>query len=474
VGADAKSYTIEDLGTIDGFVPTVTGINASGDVSGYVVNSAGPRAVHFVGGAWAYVPGLESLMSDAQAINAYGDMTGYVVTAAGNLRAYRYTASTNTVGLIEPMGTGSYTAGIDINDSGEVAGYGDTGDPSEGTRSFRASVGLPAQKLPSLNGSFSIAFGINNAGDIVGAADTATFVQHGFRAKVDGTILGFAGLNGSDTSTALAVDSGGQIVGQASIDADGAIQHAFKCINGTLTDLDAFGSSFSSAEGIAEGTTVGSYTAADGSSRAFSHTDADGSIDLNTRIPAGSGWTLTMAHAVGKSGQIVGEGMLNGSLRAFRLTPVLPPPPPPPPPPPSDTTAPTILSIGATPQNIWPANGQWVKVTLSVKASDDSGVAPACQLTKISADEGAADDAKIVDASTGQVRALRNRHQDQRVYTFQVTCGDQAGNQSQGEVNVTVAKNRDLGFAAIKRAALQHKCVLAFAKYHKGKGKGRR
>jgi len=113
-------------------------------------------------------------------------------------------------------------------------------------------------------------------------------------------------------------------------------------------------------------------------------------------------------------------------------------------------------------------------VTTYVQASDDSGVAPVCQLTKISADEGATGDAKIVDASTGQVRALRDKHQDQRVYTFQVTCGDQAGNQSQAEVFVTVAKNRDFGVAAIKRAALQHKWVLAFAKYHKGKGKGRR
>ncbi len=112
VGANAPTYTIEDLGTVDGLVPTVTGINASGQVSGFVFTSTGSRAVRFVDpGGWSYVPGLESLPSDAQDINVYGDLTGYVVTSAGDLRAYRYTATTGVLEFIQPMGTGSYTGG---------------------------------------------------------------------------------------------------------------------------------------------------------------------------------------------------------------------------------------------------------------------------------------------------------------------------------------------------------------------------
>ena len=54
VGANAPTYTIEDLGTVDGLVPTVTGINASGQVSGFVFTSTGSRAVRFVDpGGWS-------------------------------------------------------------------------------------------------------------------------------------------------------------------------------------------------------------------------------------------------------------------------------------------------------------------------------------------------------------------------------------------------------------------------------------
>ena len=43
--------------------------------------------------------------------------------------------------------------------------------------------------------------------------------------------------------------------------------------------------------------------------------------DLNSLIPAGSGWLLTDANGVNDSGVIVGTGTLGGQTRAFRLTP---------------------------------------------------------------------------------------------------------------------------------------------------------
>lgn len=44
-------------------------------------------------------------------------------------------------------------------------------------------------------------------------------------------------------------------------------------------------------------------------------------IDLNTLIPADSGWTLNEATAINESGQIVGTGTRTGQTRAFLLTP---------------------------------------------------------------------------------------------------------------------------------------------------------
>ncbi len=46
-------------------------------------------------------------------------------------------------------------------------------------------------------------------------------------------------------------------------------------------------------------------------------------IDLNSLIPAGSGWVLQQAKAVNNRGQIAGEGTFHGQSRAFLLTPLM-------------------------------------------------------------------------------------------------------------------------------------------------------
>ncbi|HEY2694838.1 MAG TPA: hypothetical protein VGJ45_05175 [Pseudonocardiaceae bacterium] len=43
--------------------------------------------------------------------------------------------------------------------------------------------------------------------------------------------------------------------------------------------------------------------------------------DLDTLIPAGSGWTLQQANGINDRGQIVGAGLRNGALHAYLLTP---------------------------------------------------------------------------------------------------------------------------------------------------------
>jgi len=50
--------------------------------------------------------------------------------------------------------------------------------------------------------------------------------------------------------------------------------------------------------------------------------------DLNTLIPADSGWELISAVAINSSGQIIGTGIINNQTRAFLATPDTPTPPP--------------------------------------------------------------------------------------------------------------------------------------------------
>ncbi len=55
--ADAAHYTVENLGDIGGtFLPTITGLNGAGQVSGYVNGPNGSRAVSYTPGTgWQYI-----------------------------------------------------------------------------------------------------------------------------------------------------------------------------------------------------------------------------------------------------------------------------------------------------------------------------------------------------------------------------------------------------------------------------------
>jgi hypothetical protein len=44
-------------------------------------------------------------------------------------------------------------------------------------------------------------------------------------------------------------------------------------------------------------------------------------VDLNTLIPADSGWYLQAAYSINDAGEIVGYGTIGGNVHAFRATP---------------------------------------------------------------------------------------------------------------------------------------------------------
>lgn len=417
-GAATPHYTIENLGDFGGQVPTITGINASGQMSGVV---GGSHAVRYTPGVgWEDFPALGGY-SLANGINAAGDLVGYRVAPAG-LRAFRYS---NSAGVqdIDPLPGGTMSLGYAINTAGEVVGYGNTA--SGEFRAFRAAPGLPPVELPALGGSFALACGINDAGQIAGVASTAAGVQHAVRidpgqpAPVD--ISSFDGVGGASAACAIGAD--GRVGGQAD---QSASPRAFRFFGSSLTLLDTFASTMSNTESIVEGTSVGWYLrASDGAARAFVHTDADGSLDLNTLVDEGSGWVLSLAKGVNASGVIAGEGELNGTPAVFRLIPS--------PTTPQDTTAPVISKVTANPASIFPPNGAMVAVTVSVSATDDTDPAPVCALSGIDRHGAPASSASVTGPLSGSVRATGGA-----TYSFAVKCTDAAGNAATGSVDVTV------------------------------------
>jgi hypothetical protein len=419
--ADTVSYTVENLGTtIDGLVPTITGINASGQVSGYVTTAADgtPRAVRYTAGAgWQYIPGLENTYSLATGINVNGDLSGYELAPVG-FRAFHYVDGPG-VTTLDALPGGTFAVGLGINDSGQIVGYGDT---SSGVRGWMSAPNsTTVSQLPTLpGGSMALVCGINNAGAAVGSSATADGFMHAYRVNADATIDDVGSLDGpTGSSGACAIDANGRVGGNSSV---GGSTHAIRFDISQPVDIDAFGSIFSTVNGMAAGVSVGSYLDASGNFFAFAQPGTDAAVDLNTELSNAPGWVLAKAMAVNENGVIVGNGMLNGVPADFLLRPVAA----------RDTTPPVISSVTATPATIFPPNGQTVPATVAVVATDDSGSA-ACSLTDISGPGTAGVDYQVTGNLSGSVKAVGGR-----TYTFNVTCSDAAGNHSSAAAAVYV------------------------------------
>jgi hypothetical protein len=258
---------------------------------------------------------------------------------------------------------------------------------------------------------------------MVGSFTTSAGYQHAFRLEADNTLTDIGTLNGPlSTSSACALDVDGRVGGRSGI---GSATHAFVSSGGAPSDVDAFGSTFSTVAAISNGVGVGSFTwsASTGEMHAFVYTAADGAADLNTRIPAGSGWILSEATAVNSNGQIAGHALVAGSRRTFRLTPGAA----------ADTTAPVITSVSATPSSVTPPNKLLVDVAVSAAATDDRDPSPVCTVSAVDGHGAPAADFSITGPLAGRVRATGGA-----TYSFMVTCSDAAGNAASRSVDVAV------------------------------------
>jgi hypothetical protein len=110
----------------------------------------------------------------------------------------------------------------------------------------------------------------------------------------------------------------------------------------------------------------------------------------------------------------------------------------------ADTTPPSITAIAATPDTLWPPNGQFVAVTIGVTVTDLGGE-PSCGITQVASSEAgkqggakAAPDFVITAPLTLDLRADREGKGSGRIYTMTVVCTDASGNASSGTARVTV------------------------------------
>ena len=250
--------------------------------------------------------------------------------------------------------------------------------------------------------------------------------QHAYRLEANESLTDIGTLGGT-TSSACGLDVDGRVGGQSKVGAD---THAFVFSGGALSDVHTFVSTFSAIVAMTNGVGVGSFNFTPTQKHAFVHTDANGATDLNSTIPADSSWILTDARAVNSNGQIVGHGLLAGVSRVYRLTPVGAA---------VDTTAPVIDSASATPSSVTPPNKLLVDVAFTAVATDNQDPSPVCAASAVDGHGAPAADFSITGPLSGRVRATGGA-----IYSFTLTCTDDAGNASSTSVDVVVPPDTTL------------------------------
>jgi probable HAF family extracellular repeat protein len=320
--AAQTSYSITDLGTINtnGY-STARAVNATAQVTGAAgsTNSNVSEVFLYSHGSMTSLGTLGGTSGIGNGINSVGQVAGYSQNSKGTYRGFLTSGSA----LIDigDLGGGSAVA-YAINDVGQVVGSAVTADGSN--HPFLYSNGLMTDlgTLGSLKGNswWNSAQGVNNSGVVTGTSYDA-----------NGNFFGFVWSNGKMTkmgtlgglwSQGYAINNKGQVTGVGYTKNGSA--HAFiaNCGSCALKDLGTITGSTSTVWGFGindSGVVVGQST--------FSNTYhaivySGGKMkDLNTMIPAKSGWVLIEADGINASGQIVGMGTHNGAEHAYLLTP---------------------------------------------------------------------------------------------------------------------------------------------------------
>jgi probable HAF family extracellular repeat protein len=222
-------------------------------------------------------------------------------------------------GQLQILDTAGLSSGAasGINDSGQVVGG------ISDTNSGEAYAALWQNgQLTKLESNMS-AIAINNNGQILLTGEYAG--QGGGWIWLNGTMTPVPGINGVSPGV-RAMNNNGDVIGGMAISSATTYYSSFISKNGVSSLLPTF------ADDLADDAFAindSDQIVGDG----FNQSPGTHAIiwengqvyDLNTLIPANSGWTLDKATAIGNDGTIVGYGTFDGQTGAFELTPTAAP-----------------------------------------------------------------------------------------------------------------------------------------------------
>jgi probable HAF family extracellular repeat protein len=315
------SYSITDLGTLNTNGYSVAkSVNASAQVTGAAgtTNSNLSDVFFYSNGAMSSLGTLGGSSGIGNGINRSGQVAGYSTNSTGTYRAFLSTNGTLTD--IGDLGGGSAVA-YGINDLGWVVGSGVTAKGENHPFLYRNGKMFDLGTLGSKNNDWwNVAQAVNNSGVVAGTSYDAIGNFFGFVWK-SGKMTKMGTLGGSWSQT-YGINNKGQTTGLAYTKNGSA--HAFiaNCGSCALKDLGTITGSTSTVWGFAindSGVVVG-QTTFQNTYHAFVYSGGK-MKDLNSMIPAASGWELTEANGINAAGQIVGMGTINGQEHGYLLTP---------------------------------------------------------------------------------------------------------------------------------------------------------
>ena len=310
--AYATQYTVTPLEMLGGTSTTVTGINSTGELVGYVTPSTGnDNAFLYNNGAMTDLNITGASNSYATAINSLGQIV--VAEEPGSPGSPYYNYIYNSGSLSEASGPLRSDNINGLNSSGQVVGQ---------TSSAYAYIyqNGTLQNIAPYNSS---AAAINATGEVVGS----------YYSNVNnvGTNHAFLYANGvfqslfpnTVNSTASGINSSGQVVGYSTDSAGNT--YAFLYNNGSVTNLGTLGGTYSEAYGINSlGQIVGQSTDSAGNTYGFLYSNGV-MQNLNSLIGSASfEYKLTDPVGINKNGQIAVNGTITatGQNMGFLLTPV--------------------------------------------------------------------------------------------------------------------------------------------------------
>jgi len=462
-------YKVEDLGTLGGSRSGASAINDSGEVVGYsyLAGDQNKHAFLYKDGKMTDLGTLGGTSSEAKGINKSGQVVGWSDNSSGERRAFIYDSTNGMKDLNDliPAGLGwSIDEATAINNNGQIAATGwptswrDPCSPYAETWDFHTALVLrPAtttgttatyemQNLGTLGGDYSYATGINDSGKVVGRSSLSGCGERPFLYDENANPK-MQDLPGWE---AYGISNSGKVVGYtwyfAEYDMDCTNNDCHRAfiydsatkqmqVLGTLGTGDTYGTIGSEAYGINDSDKVVGlsgigdgfhhWVSGSGPAYGFIYDSTNGMRDLNSLIPADSGWTIHEATAINNNGQIAATGYKEGvGQHALLLSPTNGSPPP------DDTQAPSPPSITSPQNNSYDTDGSF-----SVSGSAEAG-------STVELFEGTASKGTTKADSSSGAWSISLSGLSEGAHTYTAKATDAAGNTSTTSSSVTVTVDK--------------------------------